>query len=294
MPRVVAAVLVLLTLAAAVATAMWQPAAAPPVPVERHGFRITSPAAGAPHVVWAFGDGANGSEAARRVARLVARDDPHAVLYLGDVYERGTREEFEKKVRRPYRALLNRMLPTPGNHEWPRHTDGYDRFWKSVTRRATPPWYAVRAGGWQLLSLNSEAPHGRSSAQVRWLRARMRGESTCRIAFWHRPRFSAGRHGDHRDVQPLWEAVRGRAALVLAGHDHNLQRLAPRDGTVQIVSGAGGRHRYEVDHGDDRLAFGDDDNYGGVRLTLHRARADIRIVSAGGRVLDRSSVGCRP
>ena len=284
---------VLLLIAGGVAwAALRGPEPDPPKPVEQHGFRPVATGSQNPPVVWAIGDGANGSAAARRVADMVARDEPRAVLYLGDVYERGTREDFERKVRGPYEALLERMLPTPGNHEWPRHTEGYDPFWKSVTGEDTAPWYATSVGGWQILSLNSEAPHGPRSAQVTWLRSRI-GGGTCRIAFWHRPRFSAGRHGDHEDTRTFWDALRGRAALVLSGHDHDLQRLKARDGIVQIVSGAGGRHRYRVDHDDRRLAFSDDDHFGGVRLTLHPERADVEFVATGGRVLDRSRVACR-
>lgn len=296
--RALLAVCLILLVVGAAWTRLRQPEPDPPVPVEAHGFRAPPPAGqataatGAP-VVWAIGDGADGTRRSARVARLVARERPRALLYLGDVYERGTREEFENKVRGPYRPLLERMLPTPGNHEWPRHTEGYDRFWKSVTGRPTAPWYATRIAGWQILSLNSEAPHGRRSAQLRWLREKVRGGGTCRIAMWHRPRFSAGSHGDQRDTQPLWEAVRGRAVLVLSGHDHNLQRFAPRDGVVQIVSGAGGRERYEVDGADPRLAFADDDHHGGLRMTLHPRRADLEFVTSAGDVLDRSSVACR-
>ena len=178
MPRAALA-LALAALAAGVAwAALRRPEPAPPVPVETHAFRVAPPAAGDPVVVWAIGDGADGSAHSRRVAERVARDRPHAVLYLGDVYERGTREDFEGKVRAPYRPFLERMLPTPGNHEWPRHTEGYDPFWKSVTGRPTAPWYATAVGTWEVVSLNSEAPHGPRSAQVRWLRARVRGGGT--------------------------------------------------------------------------------------------------------------------
>ena len=295
MPRAVLAIALALLAGGAAWTALRAREADPPVPVEAHGFRApprptetrTAP------VVWAIGDGADGTRRSARVASLVAADDPRAVLYLGDVYEHGTREEFERKVRGPYRPLLRRMLPTPGNHDWPNHAEGYDPFWKSVTGKPTAPWYATRIGGWQILSLNSEAPHDRGSEQLRWLREKVRGGGTCRIAVWHRPRFSAGSHGDQRDTQPLWEATRGRAALVLSGHDHNLQRFKPRAGTVQIVSGAGGRERYPIREDDPRLAFGDDDHHGALRMTLHPRRADLDFVSSDGTVLDRSSVGCR-
>jgi hypothetical protein len=82
------------------------------------------------------------------------------------------------------------------------------------------PYYSFSVGGWQFLSVNSELPHRSGSAQLAWLKGRL-GGGNCRIAFWHRPRFSAGTtHGDAPDMDPVWQALRGRAALVLSGHDH--------------------------------------------------------------------------
>jgi hypothetical protein len=247
-----------------------------------------------PVKVWAIGDGASGSPSSALVAAMVARDAPDRVLYLGDVYESGTAAEFRSRVKGPYARLLDRTLPTPGNHDWGGHRKGYDPFWESVTKRPTPPWYAVRLGGWDVISLNSEAPHDARSAQVRWLEHEIRGPGTCRLAFWHRPRFSGGLHGDQGDVQPLWHALAGRAALVLNGHDHDFQRMRSRDGIVEIVSGAGGKSHYRVDTGHPGIAVSDDVHYGGLRLELRPASARIEFVALGGQVLDRSVVRCRP
>lgn len=256
-----------------------------------HGLRGV-PDAQNPTVVWAIGDGAAGTTAGRRLAERVTADDPDRVLYLGDVYESGTAPEFRRNFARPYRALLDRMLPTPGNHEWPNHTAGYDRFWSRVTGTRTPAWYAVRLGAWQVLSVNSEAPHDAGSAQVRWLRRALRRPAPCRLAIWHRPRFSAGLHGDQPDMQPLWAALRGRVDMVLNGHDHDLQRLRPDAGTVEIVSGAGGRALYDVDERDRRLAFSDDRHFGAYRLTLYPDRVEAVARGVGGRELDRTMISC--
>jgi hypothetical protein len=192
-----------------------------------------------------------------------------------------------------YGRLATRTAPTPGNHEWPNHLQGYDRYWRTVTDQLTPPWYAFRLGDWQLISLNSEAPHGASSAQLRWLRRRLRTPGSCRLAFWHRPRYSAGSHGDQTDTQPFWDALRGHAVVVLGGHDHDLQRMRPRNGITQLVAGAGGHSHYDVDRTDPRLSFADDTHDGAVRLRLRARRADIAFLDAAGRTLDRSSVPCR-
>ena len=285
-------VLVIAVVAVAIASSDDDQTTAAPKTIANKAF-TSAPSPEQPATVWAIGDGADGRRPASAAAQRVVRARPDRLLYLGDVYESGTAREFRENYARVYGRLARRTLPTPGNHEWAKRKEGYDRYWRSVTGARTPPWYSVRVGGWELISLNSEAPHGAGSPQLRWLRAQLEGASgTCRLAFWHRPRFSAGRHGDQRDTAPLWNELRGHAALVLGGHDHNLQRLRPVDGMVQVVTGAGGRERYEVNRPDRRIAFATDRDYGAVRLDLEPGRATLRFVSAKGRVLDSSSVGC--
>jgi hypothetical protein len=216
------------------------------------------------------------------------------MLYLGDVYERGSASEFQNGFAAVYGRLAGRTAPTPGNHDWPAHLDGYDPYWQKVTGAPTPAWYGFRIGGWQLLSLNSEAPHEAGSPQLRWLRRRLSlRRGTCTLAFWHRPLISAGRHGDQPDVAPFWSALSGHATLVLNGHDHDMQRLRPRGGITELVAGAGGHSRYGLDR-DPRLAFGDDDHDGALRLRLRRGNAELAFVAADGTVLDQSAVRCTP
>jgi hypothetical protein len=267
------------------------PAAAPPAATASKPA-FSAPAGRRQALVWAIGDGADGSAAARRVAARAARDRPVRVLYLGDVYPAGSASDMRGHFGAVFRALLRRTLPTAGNHEWPARAQGYDAFWARRTGVRTPAWYAVRLAGWTLLSLSSEAPHGTRSAQLRWLRSELRGSATCRLAFWHRPRRSAGTHGDQPDVEPFWRALRGHARIVLNGHDHDLQRWAARGGLTELVSGAGGHGHYPLARRSG-LRFADDRHYGGVRLLLRPGSARIAFVAADGRVLDRSRVSCR-
>jgi hypothetical protein len=251
------------------------------------------PAPPAPAVVWAVGDGANGTTAAKRLATTIRRDRPDRFLYLGDVYDRGTRAEFARNYEPVYGALATRTAPTPGNHEWGNRATGYFPYWRRKLGRSIDPWYAFDLGGWRVLSLNSEAPHGPGSEQLRWLTRELEGATgDCRIAFWHRPRFSAGAvHGDARDIAPLWDAVEGRAALVLGAHDHNSQRFRRRGGTVELVAGAGGPNLYGVRR-DRRLVWSDDDNVAAVRIELTADRARFEFRTAAGRVLERGAVRC--
>jgi hypothetical protein len=251
-----------------------------------------APAATHSATVWAVGDGANGSRTSKKVAGLIARGRPTRFLYLGDVYPGGSASDFAHHYRPVYGRLARRTLPTPGNHEWGARQSGYDPYWGAVTGGRPPSHYAVRLAGWKLISLNSEEAMGARSTQGRWLRRQVAGSGTCRLAFWHRPRFSAGPHGDQADVAGLWNVVRGRAALVLNGHDHDMQELRPQSGTTELVAGAGGNGLYPLRSGDRRLAWSNATTYGALRLRLRPGKASYAFVSASGRVLRHGTVSC--
>jgi calcineurin-like phosphoesterase family protein len=242
--------------------------------------------------VWAVGDASAPGAAPRRVSGLVARGRPDLLLYLGDVYPSGTAEDF-RVYDRLYGRLAGRTAPTPGNHEWPTRRLGYDPYWRRARGRAMPRYYPFRAAGWTVLALNSELDSESMRRQAAWVRERVGGGGTCRLAFWHRPRFSAGRHGDSKRVDPLWRALRGRARLVVNGHEHALERFRRRDGIIELVAGAGGHSRYPLRR-DRRLAFGSASSNGAIRLDLSPGRARYAFVSAAGSVLHRGSAACRP
>jgi hypothetical protein len=254
---------------------------------------VIATALAATAVVWAVGDGGDGSAIARRLARRIQRDRPDAFLYLGDVYPSGTAEDFARNYDPVYGRLTPITWPTPGNHEWWAREQGYFPYWREQ-RRPARPWYRFSLGGWELLSLNSETPHGAASPQLRWLDSVVGASpGTCRLAFWHRPRFSAGTvHGDAPDVAPFWRSLRGHARLVLNGHEHVLTRYRRRAGLTEYVAGAGGRVRYGL-RPDRRVAFARSDRTGALRLTLTPGRATMEFRAVNGELLDRSRADCR-
>jgi hypothetical protein len=255
---------------------------------------LTGAQADEPAVVWAVGDGADGSRVARRLARRIERDTPDAFLYLGDVYPSGTANDFARNYDPIYGGLAEITWPTPGNHEWWARDQGYFAYWRRAHPAAARPWYRFSLGGWELVSLNSETPHGVGSRQLRWLeRVLERGDGTCRIAFWHRARFSAGTvHGDAPDVAPFWRTLRDHTRLVVNGHEHALMRYRRRAGITQYVAGAGGHIRYAL-RPDSRMAFGRSDRTGALRIELSPGAATLEFRTVGGELLDRSRATCR-
>jgi hypothetical protein len=247
-----------------------------------------------PAVVWAVGDGADGGDDAWQVARRIGSGRVDRLLYLGDVYEDGTAEEYAEHYKPVYGHLDDVTAPTPGNHDWPNHVEGYDPYWEQVRGKEPPSWYSFRVAGWELLALNSEGSHESGSAQLRWLRAELGERGTCRLAFWHRPRYSVGRHDDQADVQPFWDALEGHATLVVNGHEHNMQRYVPIDGLTELVSCAGGHSHYQLDRQEPSHAFANDTDYGALRLELRPGSASFEFITAEGRMLDSGRVSCRP
>jgi Calcineurin-like phosphoesterase len=264
-----------------------KPSAVPPEPPS--GWIRNGPSEHA--VVWAVGDGAGGP-GAKSVARLVARGKPDLFLYLGDVYPMGNRNAFRTGYASTFGRLAKLTAPTPGNHDWPARARGYDPYWSAIHGRNPPSFYSLQAGGWQLIELNSEISD--RSDQLIWLDAQLRARGNCRLAFWHRPRFSAGLHGDNRDMEIYWRELQGRARLVISGHDHDMQRFRSQGGLIQFVSGAGGKGHYRVKRGRAGLRFADDRRYGALRIELTPGHARLSFVDTAGRTLNSTKVACRP
>jgi hypothetical protein len=246
--------------------------------------------------VWAVGDGAVAGSEDDAVAWRIEQEGVEHFLYLGDVYETGTAEEFANHYHPSFGRFKSITSPTPGNHEWPNRREGYDPYWGSRARNADGGYYySVDVGGWHVVSLNSEDFGTPLQAQRDWLERDLASYGgTCTIAFAHRPRFNAGDHGEAVHLDSAYRTLEGRSVLFLAGHDHNYQRFKPSNGITQIVVGTGGRALYDVDESDSRLAASNDGDFGALRMELEPARVDFEFVRSDGRRLDSGSIPCEP
>ena len=217
---------------------------------------------------------------------------------LGDaVYERGTSEEFRRcyswgRFRQRTRAAL-------GNHEY-----GTGDASAAIAFFGLPPsgYYSYTLGAWHVVVLNSNCrPAGGcedGSPQQRWLEEELaRVGARCTLAYMHHPRFSSGAHGSDVTIAPLWRTLaRSGADVVLAGHDHHYERLAPIGGIRSFVVGTGGRSHYPVLRrlARPRSVVVNWRTYGVLRLRLHPDRYEWRFVPvAGASFGDAGSGRCR-
>ncbi len=172
------------------------------------------------------------------------------VFTAGDnAYSNGSATDFANCYDPTWGLFKDRTRPSPGNHEYTTPgASGYFGYFGAAAGPSGLGYYAYDLGDWRIYSLNSEVV---DNAQLTWLRADLAANPRdCVAAYWHRPRFSSGAHGNDTTVQPLWDALYNAGAdLIINGHDHDYERFAPQDssggadadfGIRELVVGTGG------------------------------------------------------
>ena len=253
-------------------------------------------------VVAAAGDIASENSGDDETAAVLDKIAPNAVLSLGDnAYPDGALSEFQAYYEPTWGRHRVRTRPSPGNHDY--HTEGASGYFTYFGARAPGPYYSFDLGGWHVISLNSEISMSASSEQYEWLQDDLASSTArCTLAYWHKPRFTAGRYDDFTFTTPIWRLLYSATAeIVLNGHDHNYQRYelmtpdgapAPVRGIREFVVGTGGRSLYELSH-DPRREAAQARVLGVLQLMLRPAGYDWRFAPVSGGYSDTGTGECR-
>ncbi len=145
-------------------------------------------------------------------------------------------------------AIKARTRPIPGNHDWGTGQGGAETlasyntyFGANATDAGGKSYYSydIPSSNWHIVNLDSECqlvPGGcaAGSAQELWLEADLAANSTKNvIALWHKPRFSSG-VTNYTALQALYDDLYAVGVdILLHGHDHIYERLAPMDADRQ-------------------------------------------------------------
>jgi hypothetical protein len=267
----------------------------------------TTPAPGANLVVAAVGDGAGGDASSTSVANMIQTWVPNLVLYLGDVYEKGSYPEFTNwydPTFGPFRSITN---PVVGNHEYgtiPKAA-GYFYYWNNE-----PNYYSFDAGGWHFIALNSTSQYqsqpGKWAEQLAWLQNDLAAHAgACMVAYWHHPLYNEGPEGTSPRVQDFWTLLaNARATLVLNGHDHDYQRTQSLDangipssaGLTEIIAGTGGHAVQYMLQPDSRVVAAKFGAFGALQLQLSASAAQFQFYTVNATkstLFDSGSIPCR-
>ena len=141
-------------------------------------------------------------------------------------------------------AVGNQFFPALGNHDW--EAVGARPYLDYFQLPGNERYYDTVRGDVHLFAVDSDPnePDGVAvdSLQAVWLRARLAASSArWRIVYMHHPPYSSGPHGS--TVYMQWPFKEWGANIVLAGHDHDYERLV-EGGLSYIVNGLGGRSTY--------------------------------------------------
>jgi hypothetical protein len=250
------------------------------------------------------GLGRPGLCAMRRTSDLMLQDDLWAVIVLGDQqYPEGGLDDFYRSYGPSWGRLDPIARPVPGNHEY--RTPGAAGYFGYYGDRAGPQarggYYSFDVGDWHVIALNSncgQVPGGgceTGSAQQRWLASDLRRNAKhCTLAYWHHPLFSSLAYEEGRgprETRALWQTLHAAGAdVVLNGHQHFYERLAPQDpngnldrahGLRTFVVGTGGKSLDQADFRDPNSQAFSADAYGILELRLRPNGYDWRFRGAG-------------
>jgi len=179
-------------------------------------------------------------------ARLLA--DADAVFTAGDnAFPNGTARDYEcfGSSWGQHRAKLYGVL---GNHEY--DTGSADAAFDWFGDRAGPRglgYYSLDIGDWHIIVLNDNSNHvswSAGSTQEQWLRADLAANTrTCTMAIWHAPAFlSSNTDGftSRGSVRHIWQLLYNAGVdVVVNGHQHHYERMAPLDPNGQLDSARG-------------------------------------------------------
>ena len=195
----------------------------------------------------AIGDSGTGEppqfEVAAQMAKFRKTFPFDFVVMLGDnIYGGKGALGMKRKFEDPYKELLDggvKFYASLGNHD-----DPNERFYKPFNMGGQR-YYTFKNGNTQFFALDSTYM---DRVELEWLDKELSGSGAAwKICFFHHPLYSHGKtHGSDLDlrtrIEPLFQKY--GVSVVLSGHDHIYERLAPQNGISYFVMGSAGELRY--------------------------------------------------
>ncbi len=192
---------------------------------------------GAPILVGA-GDVADGTTKGDSLTANLLDGIGGTVFTLGDnAYPMGAASDYTNYYAPTWGRHKARTRPVPGNHEYSNGAaPGYFGYFGAIAGDPSKGYYSYNLGDWHIIALNSELDVTPTGAEVQWLRTDLAlYNKKCTLAYWHEPRFVSGIVIiSNPKYQTLWDTLYAYGAdVVLNGHKHSYERLAPQSPAQQ-------------------------------------------------------------
>ncbi len=211
------------------------------------------------------------------------------VLMLGDnIYGGHSPEDFRRKFEEPYQSLLAggvKFYASLGNHD-----DPIESFYKPFHMDGKR-YYSFHYGNVDFFALDSTYM---SPEQVAWLRQELsHAQRGWKICYFHHPLYSDAKfHGADIDLRNRIEPILRdqKVDVVLSGHEHVYERLAPQHGIHYFVLGDSGELRPHDLRTSDQTAKGFDTDRTFGAFEVDGGQLHFQVVSRTGETVDSGTI----
>ncbi len=252
-----------------------------------------------------IGDYGTASAGERSVAALVDGWDPELVITTGDNnYPSGGRETIDANIGQFFHRFIagytgrfgcgaagNRFFPALGNHDL--DTAAGEAYLDYFHLPGNERYYDFVQGDVHLFAIDSDPrePDGiaADSVQAAWLKQQLAASTTrWQVVYMHHPPYSSGPHGSTSLLQ--WPYAAWGADLVLAGHDHDYERVQA-DGITYVVNGLGGAESYAIGALIPGSVASYTGGFGALVVDADASRLRVRFYGTAGNVIDVFQLG---
>jgi hypothetical protein len=247
-----------------------------------------------------IGDYGLAGPAEEAVARMILRWEPDLMITTGDNnYPDGSAETIDANIGQyfhsfiyPYLgsygqgAEINRFFPSLGNHDWT--IQDAQPYLDYFTLPGNERYYDFTWGPVHFFALDSDTREpdkvGRSSAQAAWLQQALAGSTApWKVIYTHYPPYSSGYYGSTDWIQ--WPFAEWGADVVLAGHDHDYERLMV-EGIPYFVNGLGGGEIYYFTFIHPGSLFRYSDSHGAMLVEATPSQITFQFYAIPGLLID--------
>lgn len=213
------------------------------------------------------------------------------VLMLGDnIYGGKSAADFKRKFEEPYRALLDggvKFYASLGNHD-----DSNERLYKPFNMDGKR-YYSFQRSNAEFFALDSNYM---DPQQLDWLRKQLQdSHAKWKICYFHHPLYShAKAHGADVDLRALLEPIfeENGVCLVLSGHEHVYERIAPQNGIYYFVLGNSGQLRVHNLKLSSDTVKGFDTDRSFALMEIAGDTLYFQVISRIGQTVDSGSLEC--
>jgi titin len=248
-----------------------------------------------------IGDYGLAGPAEQAVANLVNGWFPNFIITTGDNnYSTPSASTYDTNVGQYYHnyispypgsygsgAATNSFFPTLGEHDW--NNPGVAPYLSYFNLSGSGRYYTVTEGPVQLFALDSNASetdgNTGTSVQAAWLKSQL-ATSTAPwklVYFSEAPYSSGSTHGSSAWMQ--WPFQQWGASAVIAGHEHNYERLNV-NGMPYFVDGLGGASIYPFGTPLSTSQVRYNADYGAMLVTATPSQITFQFINEAGSLID--------